>query len=360
MILDLRIAPNIIIESLFLTFTDQVPGVIKLMEKLYPSKSSGHQKVSETITVLLIAFSIINIKAYAQKQNYIIGPGDVIDIAFWQDPGLNSKVTVAEDSTITLSVGGTVIAGGFTTEQLAEKIVEQVSIFNRRITQASVTVAQYGSRAVFVMGNVSHPGKFTFEAIPNLWDVLSEAGGPTGQANLSNVMIMRNTNGEHQVLNIDLTEAIRNQALNSLPRIKPGDNIFVPAVFGGGNAGMQGIQSQENVLFIYGEVGSAGVYTFNKKLNLLEALISAGGPTMRAKLDEVAVIRKIGAYSNVTKVNVSRYAKESVPEIFMVKGGDTIFVPHKKDIRESLAWNFVMMAAGATVTAIVYNTIRRY
>jgi len=341
-----------------LIFTDQVPGAIKLMEKHYHRKSSGHQKVSETVTVLLIAFSIFNTVAYAQKQNYIIGPGDVLDIAFWQDSGLNSKVTVAEDSTITLSVGGTVRAGGFTTEQLSEKIVEQVSIFNRRITQASVTVAQYGSQAVFVMGNVSQPGKFTFETIPNLWDILSEAGGPTTAANLSSVKIIRNAKGKRQIINIDLTEAIGNQELNSLPKIKPGDNIFVPAVVGGGNAGIQGIQSQENVLFIYGEVGSAGVYTFNKKLNLLEALITAGGPTIRAKLDEVAVIRKIGAYSNVTKVNVARYAKESVPEFFMVKGGDTIFIPRKKDIRESIAWNFVMMAAGATITAIVYNTIR--
>jgi hypothetical protein len=34
---------------------------------------------------------------------------------------------------------------------------------------------------------------------------------------------------------------------------------------------MNAVQNQENVLFIYGQVGTPGVHTFNKTLNLLEA-----------------------------------------------------------------------------------------
>ena len=303
---------------------------------------------------IILSFTTSN----AQTQHYIIGPGDEIEIKFWQDPTLNSKLTVAEDSTITLSVGGTIKAAGYSPEQLADRIVEQVSIFNRKITQASVTILKFGSRTVYVMGNVLHPGKYTFENIPSLWDIISEAGGPSAQANLSNVLIVRTSNGKQTVLNVDLREAIQSQTFINLPKIEPGDDIYIPAVIGSGrNAGIQGIQTQRNVLFIYGEVRNPGVYTFNNKLNILEALVTAGGPTTRAKLEQVAVIRKIGAYTNVTRVNVARYAKESVPEFFMVKGGDTIFVPSKSFFRESALWDFIMIASGAAITAFVYDYI---
>ncbi len=301
---------------------------------------------------------MFSIAQEAKEQSYIIGCGDVLKISFWQDPELNVTTKVNENGMIALSVGGSIKAEGFTAEQLADEIVERVSLFNRRITTTTVAVSEFGSRFVYVIGKVRTPGKYTFETIPNLWNIILEAGGPTPDANLSSITIIRKNQKKGETLTIDLSDILGNNAINALPEIKAGDNIFVPAIVGNASAsGINTLRNQDNVIFIYGQIGSPGVYTFNKSLNLLEALITAGGPTAQAKMSKVKVIRRIKGYSSVIKVNIDRYTEGDVPDLFMVKGGDTIFVPRKTEIRESFVWDFFMIAAAASITALVYNAI---
>jgi protein involved in polysaccharide export with SLBB domain len=297
----------------------------------------------------------------ANAQSYVLGSGDIIAVSFWQQPDMNFGATINEDSTITLPIGGIVKAAGLTTEQLSAAIVEQISLYNRRITHAAVKVMEYGSHKIYVMGNVRLPNKYTFEVIPNLWEIISEAGGPTENANLSNVMIIRSGLGDgEKTITVDLGDALRNKTFDQLPPIMPGDNIYVPAVVGNvPSSGMEAMHDQQNVLFIYGEVGHPGVYTFNKELNLLEALVTAGGPSALAKLEEVKVIRKMGVYSGVTKVNVANYTEERGAAFFLVKGGDTIYVPRKKRIQESVLWDFFMVFTGAVITTFAYSLFRQ-
>ncbi|MBN1542714.1 polysaccharide biosynthesis/export family protein [candidate division KSB1 bacterium] len=313
----------------------------------------GHRKFS----ALALLFFCSTVSAQTPK-NYRIGPGDRLAITFWQDPELNLTTTVAEDSTIVLSVGGALKAGGLTIDRLVEDIVEQVSLFNRRITSASVAITEYGSRKLYVMGKVRNPGKYSFANLPGLWDLLLEAGGPASDANLSGILIIRSGREGTQTQTVDLADALRRDALHILPQLRPGDNIYVPEIIGSSVApGMNAVQNQENVLFIYGQVGAPGVHTFNKTLNILEALVTAGGPTAQARLDQVRVIRKIGAYSTVTHVNVRRYTEGPVPDLFLVRGGDTIFVPRSKTIRDNFVWDLFMIAATAGVTAVVYDAL---
>jgi len=316
----------------------------------------NHRNIIFLFVTLLVGWG----QAPCSGQEYQIGSGDVITVTFWQDAELNIEASIGEDGLLQLPVGGTVRAIGLTVDQLAKAIVERISMYNQRITHATVKVKEFGSRKVYIMGTVKNPGKFTFENIPNLWQVLSEAGGPLDNANLNNVIIVRsNPQGEQQTIQVDLASILRRQAFNQLPEIQPGDNIYVPAVVGNvPNAGIDALQNQQNVLFIYGEVSRPGVFSFNKELNLLEALVTAGGPTAQAQLEEVRVIRKSGAVSNVTRVDVGRYADEGSPAFFMVQGGDTIYVPRKKSIRESVIWDFFMIATGTAITAFTYTLIK--
>lgn len=293
-------------------------------------------------------------------QGYVIGVDDLISIQFWQDPTLNITVKVGEDGTILLPVGGSVQAAGTTPEQLSIRIVDTISLFYRDITSAAVSVVEYGSRKVYVMGQVIHPGKYMFETIPDLWKIISEAGGATDLANLNNVIIIRDKAGEEQSLSVDLASILRNNEFDRLPKILPGDNIYVPAVVGTvAGSGINAVQAQQKVLFIYGQVGSPGVYTFNEQLSLLEALVTAGGPTETAKLNVVRVIRKTGAYSSVIEIDVERYSRESVPQLFMVQAGDVIYVPRKKIFKESTVWSFGNMVITVAMTALVYDLIMR-
>lgn len=314
---------------------------------------------SRLSTPTIVALLLLILACGAWTQEYTIGKDDVLEITFWQDTELNVTTKVDATGNIILPIGGAIKADGLTLQQLSDEIVERISLYNRRITSASIKVTEYGSRKVYVMGHVRTPNKYTFEVIPNLWDIISEAGGPLETANLSNVLIIRKgEEGVPRTITVDLADILRNRNFQLLPPIEAGDNIYIPAVLGGSaSSGIQSVQPQPNVLFIYGEVGSSGVITFNKELNLLEALITAGGPTAQAKLSEVRVIRKDGVYSSVTRVNVEKYSDESSPSFFMVKAGDTIFVPRKKVFRESVAWNFFMIFTGAILTGLAYSVI---
>ncbi|HOX87502.1 MAG TPA: polysaccharide biosynthesis/export family protein [bacterium] len=308
----------------------------------------------------IISLGLFLMLAYdAGAQEYMIGKDDVLEISFWQDKDLNVTTRVDANGQISLPIGGIIKADSLTIEQLADKIVERISLYNRRITNVSIKVTEYGSRKVYVMGHVKDPKKYTFEIIPNLWDIISEAGGPLETADLNNVLIIRKSaDGDPRTMSVDVSEVLRNREFQRLPKIEPGDNIYVSAIVGAAaSTGIQAMQTQPNVLFIYGEVGNSGVFTFNKELNLLEALITAGGPTSTAKLSEVRVIRKNGAYSSVTKVNVKKYADESSPSFFLVKGGDTIYVPRKSVFRESVFWDIIMIFSGAALTSLAYSLV---
>jgi len=100
----------------------------------------------------------------ASATEYQIGPEDVLEISFWQEPTLNTQVRVSQDGTITLDIIGQINAVGKTTNELENEIVRQISRINKRISQAVVRIVAYNYQYVFVSGQVNLPGKKTFEA----------------------------------------------------------------------------------------------------------------------------------------------------------------------------------------------------
>ncbi len=128
-------------------------------------------------TVMLILFS--SHVTSAQTESYEIGPGDVLEIRFWQDHTLDATVRVRQDGKISLDVAGEIDAAGSTTAELEKKIVKQISRYNSAISQAVVRVTEYNSLRVFLSGQIRNPGKFSFEKIPDLWTIINEAGGVT-------------------------------------------------------------------------------------------------------------------------------------------------------------------------------------
>jgi polysaccharide export outer membrane protein len=100
-----------------------------------------------------LAFSFLAamvFSASASADEYIIGPEDVLQISFWQEPTLDQTVMVRQDGKITLSIIGEITAAGLTSKELAGKIVKDVSLYNKKISQATVTVIGFLSRQVYV------------------------------------------------------------------------------------------------------------------------------------------------------------------------------------------------------------------
>ena len=294
-------------------------------------------------------------------------------VTFWQQPELNTTVRVTKNGTINMPVIGTITAAGLTPAALANKIVGKISIFNRSISQASVVVTTYGSKTVYVTGHVNGPGKYSFEVIPDVWKIILEAGGPAETAILSSVKIIRSGADADKSIIVDVADFVETGNKSSLPRIYPGDTIHIPGLnpsraTGAGTGSVGGITSTtvgDEVVYIYGQVARPGGYEFTKDLTLLEAIVVAGGPTQLAKLEDVRIITKGQPYSTVATIDLDRYATDGAPIPFLLKPGDTIYIPEKRTsafwsiFQRGIVYDILRLTITAASSIIIYSLARR-
>lgn len=319
------------------------------------------------LVTILIFLSTVSI-----AQEYKIGTDDVLSVTFWQQPQFNTTVRVNQSGAIMLPVIGTIPAAGLTPTELATKIVDKISRYNRNISQASVEVTQYGSKTIYVTGHVATPGKYAFEVMPDLWKIILEAGGPSETAMLNRVKIIRSGQEAGKIIIVDLSEYLSGGDFSKLPQIYPGDTISIPgitpSVEGGGapaTGGVTATQVQEDVIYVYGQVVRPGGYRFTRNMNLLEAIIIAGGPSTSAKMDEVKVIIQGKHYSSVATVNLDQYANMGTPAPFLLNPGDTIFIPAQKGSWSrifgsgSFLTNFLRVTLTAATTYYIYYLIQK-
>jgi polysaccharide export outer membrane protein len=286
----------------------------------------------ELTTKLWLVLCFMIVLSPAAFAEYTVGIDDVLQIVFWQAADLNQSAVVNSDGKISLSVIGEITAAGLTPSALGRKIVEQVSRFNRDISQATVTVTAYNSQTVFVEGEVMAPGRYAPEVIPDLWTIIKEMGGVTAIGDLRNVKIIRGSGSDMgKILSVDVLSAVSSRDLSGLPTILPHDVIQVPRTLSGiPSTGMPTeAGGGRNVYYVVGAVAKPAVYTLESGLSLLEAIAIAGGTLPTANLKGVMVNSRIGEYANVYTINMDRQMKQGSPSRYVLRSEDVIIVPEK-------------------------------
>ncbi|MFQ5641429.1 MAG: polysaccharide biosynthesis/export family protein [bacterium] len=295
------------------------------------------------LIVLLFPFTYTDV--WAQSSSYQVNSEDRLEISFWENPELNTQVTVGKDGGIELPIIGRLTAAGLSVHKLREKIISQMAVYNKLITQLSIVVLEYGHNRVYVTGQVGTPGRFSFEDIPNLWDIILEAGGPLETALLDEVVIVRSKEGG-KIIGVDLSTALRRGSLRELPKIRAGDTIHVPGTSLTGAASSP--LMKRNEIYILGAVAVPGAHKFEQNLSLLEAISKAGGPTAEASLEKVKHISVSYGSTTVVEFNLEEYMERSTPGPMPVGAGDTIFVPRKRRMSPLL---------GTVITGVITTTI---
>lgn len=275
-----------------------------------------------TSLVVFVALALLTTAAVAQTvAEYKIGEGDALSVSVWRHPELERTVVVRSNGLVTFPPIGDVNAAGITPSDLSREIMQRLRDYTRETTQVTVTVAQFNSRAVFLTGQVVGPGRYSFEAIPDLLQLLSSAGGPLPSADLSQVSIIRATPKGPSVITIDVGSYMRGQSTQPLPALEPGDTIEIPSIMGTSAAGSQGM------VFIFGEVGSPGAYPAAIGTDLLQLIAVAGGTTPGANLNEVSVVMDGGSGQVVARVDLKDVIENGTATPFMLAAGDRVIVP---------------------------------
>ena len=207
--------------------------------------------------------------------------------------------------------------------------------------------------SIYVFGQVGQPGRYAFNNKLHFLDILSAADGPNKHADIHNIKITHRNNFKSKVSTLDLGLYFETGDETLLPRVKPGDIIYVP------ERNRQWIDhKKEQTVRIIGAVEKPGRYKFSSDMTILDILAESGGPTQTAYLEKIMV------------VNISRsQSEENVSQVFdlekfiehpdfttlpLVRVGDTIFVP---DVSQS-NWNVFMdnvkdMLSIVSIVAIV-------
>ena len=159
--------------------------------------------------------------------DYIIGPGDVLDISQWQNETLSKQVVVLPDGNISFPLIGEVLAGGKTVVQLKGELEEKISRFVPDPV-LSVIVQQVQSMTIYVIGKVNRPGHFPLNRNVNVLQALSMAGGFNTFAQKGKVKIFRNQDGRNLILPFDYDEVVDGKNIESNITLQRGDVIVVP------------------------------------------------------------------------------------------------------------------------------------
>ncbi|MBN1559396.1 polysaccharide biosynthesis/export family protein [candidate division KSB1 bacterium] len=283
------------------------------------------------LAAVSLLFTAVNSQSAADNQ-YIIGPGDLLNISFWQKPEFNVETRVSASGAIEIPLIGTLIVEGLTTNQLRDTIEGRISLLDSKVTQVSVKVTEFGSKVVYVTGGVITPGKYNFEAIPNIWQIILEAGGPTTTAQLDNVAVVhsgKDTKG--QIIYVNIAEALESGDISALPEIYPGDTINIPSNEGAGQASsISSPLQQRSVVYVWGAVMSPGTLNVQKDMDLLEAIIMAGGPSERADLKKVHLYFRGVQQAQVAIIDMDKYSNRSYPLPLKIHSGDAIYIPQKE------------------------------
>ncbi len=316
---------------------------------------------SSTVPVIVLITILLGIGAgLSQAQEYRIGPEDQLEVNFWQDVQLNTLVRVSLDGTITLDIIGQIQAAGKTTVELQNDIVRSISRLNKNISQAVVRIAAYNYNHVYVSGEVRNPGKLTFEAIPDLWSILNEAGGVTNQADLTRVTIIRGGEQAGEVEIVNVGKAISDGTLASLPKVRRQDTIELPTNLMGMPAADIGRSSEtRNVVYVVGAVVRPGPINFEDNIDVLEAIAMAGGPSPSARLDQAKIITKDGPYAQSLQVNLDKYSKTGKPFRYTLRKEDTILIPQRRTGGIGANLTTAISVLGAVTSAIlIYNQLK--
>src|SRR5262245_54392565 len=113
------------------------------------------------------------------REDYLINPGDVIEIQVDRAPELSGMRRVAASGTIRMEYLGSIKAQGTTADELASFIANGLSGRYLKNPRVTVTVKQINSHMFFIQGAINSPGAYQIEGRPSLLTLITLAGGLT-------------------------------------------------------------------------------------------------------------------------------------------------------------------------------------
>jgi len=242
-----------------------------------------------------------------------IGPRDYIEVKVFQDPNLNTKITVGDDGRITMPLLGKVEVSGLTPVDLETRIKTMLEAKYIAKADVTVTVLEAGSKPISVIGAVTRPGRIGITGGISLIQAITQAGGLANGYGRSLYVLRTAANGLTEQISIDIDDLMVNGNPDLNLPLRANDVINVP------------IDSQINI-YVLGEVMHPGSVQFRRSQTptLLQALAAAGGPTDRAS-KAVILKRVVSGAEKTFKYDFKKIIDGRQNDVVLMDGDRIVF-----------------------------------
>lgn len=248
------------------------------------------------------------------QQSNVISDGDMLDIAVFESPDLSTKVRVGEDGEVLLPLTGKLHLQGLTIADASSVI--RTRLMERRFVKdpkVTVSITEYATRGVSVLGEVKKPGIYTAMGSHRLNDYISLAEGLTQQAGTRVSITHRSAPEQPTIIRISNTGK---PTAGSNPLIESGDTIIVP---------------KAGEVYVVGDVVRPGGYLMDhdEQLTIVQALALAQGANRTALLKHSMIIRKTDAGRTEIPVDVQKVLTMKSKDLTLLDD-DILFIPVSK------------------------------
>jgi len=167
------------------------------------------------------------------SHDYLVGPGDEVNIIVWRNPEVSMSVPVRPDGKITTPLVEDLPASGKTATQLARDIEETLSKYIQQPVVTVIVTQFVGpfSEQVRVIGEAAQPQALAYRENMTLMDVMIAVGGMTEFAAGNRSRIIRKVDGKQLQFNVRLDDLIRDGDISANAPILQGDILVIPESF---------------------------------------------------------------------------------------------------------------------------------
>ncbi|HXI01566.1 MAG TPA: polysaccharide biosynthesis/export family protein, partial [Candidatus Saccharimonadales bacterium] len=245
---------------------------------------------------------------------YRVGPDDVLAISVFGHDDLTKTAKVGPDGLISFPLIGNVHAGGRSVDAIAGDIQERLGENFLVDPHVSVSVWEYLSQWVNIMGEVAKPGRYYMTGPTTLVDAISMAGGLKPSAGESILITRRPSESNPADAGVPIrfsTHSMMSQDEDAASfLLRPGDVVNV---------------SIGDFVYVEGEVRSPGAYPLTGEVRLSAVLSLAGGLSPGLNEASIELIHEDGG-RKLRTTYTSRGLQDGGDSDPSVQAGDVVVV----------------------------------
>ncbi len=158
--------------------------------------------------------------------DYVIGPGDQLQIKIWGQVEANLRVIVDRSGQVYIPQVGQISVAGIHYGDLEQHLKDEISKSFKNFN-LTVNIGHIRSIQVFVVGEARYPGTYTISALSTLVNAVFASGGPSAQGSLRNIQVRRDGK---TITDFDLYDLLIKGDKSKDVRLLSGDVLYIPHV----------------------------------------------------------------------------------------------------------------------------------